>query len=55
MLGFADGWIALAYILSICSMLLCVVYGIVNWNRGAQDELQQVAEEINWEKNEDDN
>ena len=50
MLGFTDGWIALVYILCICSTLLCLVYGIVNWNRGAQEENIQVSEELDWEK-----
>jgi hypothetical protein len=54
MLGFADGWITLAYILSICCAVLCVVYGIVNWNKGAQEEPQQIAEELDWEKRDDD-
>ncbi len=34
MLGFADVWIALAYISCIVSALLCAVYGILNWNNG---------------------
>ena len=50
MLGFTDGWIALAYILCVLSTLLCVVYGIVNWNRGAKEETVQVSEEMDWEK-----
>ena len=50
MLGFADGWIALAYILCILSTLLCVVYGLVNWHRGGNNEDSQVKEEINWEE-----
>jgi phosphoglycerate-specific signal transduction histidine kinase len=44
MLGFTDGWIALVYIFCICSTLLCVIYGVVNWNKGFQNEEKQVAE-----------
>ncbi len=33
MLGFADGWVALAYFLSIASTLLCIVYGLLHWNQ----------------------
>lgn len=32
MLGFGSVEIALAFWLSIASTILCVVYGIVNWN-----------------------
>lgn len=32
MFGFGDGWVAAAYLLSIGSAGLCVVYGIMHWN-----------------------
>jgi heme A synthase len=32
MLGFADIWVALAYLLSILSTLLCIIYGWIHWN-----------------------
>lgn len=51
MMGFTDGWIALAYILCICSALLCVIYGVLNWNRGVQDENMQASEEPNCGEN----
>lgn len=35
-LGIEDFWVAAAYILCILSSLLCVVYGILNWNKGEQ-------------------
>jgi hypothetical protein len=38
MLGLADGQILLVYILSILSALLCVVYGLINWNKSDEDE-----------------
>jgi hypothetical protein len=34
MLGFADWQLALVYISSIGSALLCVIYGVRNWNKG---------------------
>jgi hypothetical protein len=34
MLGIEDGYVALAYVLCIASTLMCVVYGIVMWNKG---------------------
>ncbi|MEI7942950.1 MAG: symporter small accessory protein [Candidatus Riflemargulisbacteria bacterium] len=52
MLGIKDPLIYLAYILSILSALLCVVYGLANWNKGAEKEEEEIAEEQTWEKKE---
>lgn len=32
-----DFQIILAYILCIASALICVIYGLVNWNKGSED------------------
>jgi hypothetical protein len=40
LLGFQDPWVWLAYTLSILSALLCVAWGIRNWNRGENGEEQ---------------
>lgn len=50
MIGIEDKWVALAYLLSIGSMLMCVVYGWINWHRGSE---QIQAEDISWAKEED--
>lgn len=34
MLGIEDNWVFLAYLLCLASSLLCVIYGVMNWNRG---------------------
>ncbi len=34
LLGFADFSITLVYVLCIASALVCVIYGVVNWNKG---------------------
>jgi len=34
----ADPWIAVAWLLTIASALLCVVYGVVNYNKGGDGE-----------------
>jgi hypothetical protein len=52
MLGFDDGWIFAAYLLCILSAVVCVVYGLVNWNKGGDDEALQVEEEKKWEETE---
>ena len=46
-LGF---WVGLAYLLCILSTLLCVVLGIINWNRGDEPTKQ---EDVTWAKEED--
>ena len=38
MLGITDASILLAYVLSVGSALLCIVYGIVNWNKGENND-----------------
>lgn len=51
MLGFDGLGVFLAYTMSICVMLLCVVYGIKNWNiPGDEDVERETEEEIRWEK-----
>lgn len=52
MLGLADFQIFLAYILCILSALLCIVYGIKNWNKGQENEVDEINEELKWEEKE---
>lgn len=52
MLGIADPWVALAYILCIVSALLCVVWGIIKWNKDDPDE-EPEAEIRQWAEEED--
>jgi len=49
MFGLGDFWVSCAFILSILSVAACVVYGIINWNKGSDDEMQQINEEIKWQ------
>ncbi|HOW96153.1 MAG TPA: hypothetical protein P5567_08495 [Kiritimatiellia bacterium] len=49
LLGFEDPWVCTVYILCIASTLLCVVYGLVNWNKG--EETVQ-PEDVQWAKEE---
>jgi hypothetical protein len=53
MLGIPDLWISCAYLLCILSAVLCVVYGVYNWNRGNENETQQIQEEGAWAKDEE--
>jgi len=50
MLGITDPWIITAYVLCILSALACVVYGLMNWNKGGGNETSQIEEEVQWEE-----
>lgn len=50
MLGISDLWIVSAYLLCIISAAVCMIYGVYNWNRGNENETQQLQEEDLWEK-----
>ena len=49
MLGIEDPYIALAYVLCVASGALCVIYGLINWNKG--DEPVK-AEDVKWAEEE---
>ncbi|MBN2702930.1 MAG: hypothetical protein JXR23_01850 [Pontiellaceae bacterium] len=52
MLGIADGWVVLVYLLCIMSTVLCLVWGIIKWN--VDDPEQEPEEEIrHWAEEED--
>lgn len=46
-LGINNPWIWSIYILIILSALLCVVYGAINWNKGDDDEDDDIPEDDN--------
>jgi hypothetical protein len=41
-----------AYLLIIGSVILCVVYGAVNWKKGGNVTREEATEESRWEKKE---
>ena len=49
MFGIEDFWVSLAYLLCIGSAVLCVIYGLITWNSGAEEikpeDVKWVAEE----------
>ena len=49
MLGIPDPGVWLAYLLCILSVLLCVVYGAINWNKGGEPV---TPEDVKWVKDE---
>lgn len=50
MLGISDFGIWSAYLLCIASAVLCLGYGIVNWNKGQEAEADEITEELQWEQ-----
>lgn len=53
MLGIDDPVIWGVYLLCIFSTLLCLIYGIVKWNREGELEAVEVREEAAWEAEEE--
>lgn len=37
-LGISDPWIFSGYLFTILSVLLCVIYGAINWNKGDEED-----------------
>ncbi|MFZ5990095.1 MAG: symporter small accessory protein [Bacillota bacterium] len=52
LLGIPDFWVLSAYILCILSAAACVVYGVLNWNKGGENEALEIEEESKWEAEE---
>jgi hypothetical protein len=52
MLGIEDPWILLAYLLCVLSAVACVYYGLRNWNKGGDNEPEEILEEKKWEVDE---
>ncbi len=49
MFGIEDKGVSTVYLLCIASSALCVVYGLINWNRG---EDKPRAEDVQWAEQE---
>jgi hypothetical protein len=52
MLGIQDASVLLAYLLVPGLALVCVVYGIRNWNREGEVTAEEISEETRWLKEE---
>lgn len=52
MMGFDDGSVFWAWFLMILSSLGCVVYGILNWNKGEDVSELEAREEAKWDAEE---
>lgn len=49
MLGIPDASIWLVFLLCITSTVTCVAYGLINWNKGAENENTEIQDEAKWE------
>lgn len=49
-LGMEGPGVIAAYVCTIAATLICVVYGIVNWNKSGENEEREIEEELKWEK-----
>jgi hypothetical protein len=51
-LGLGDFWVSLVFVLMLGSVLLCVVYSVVNWNKDGEPSKKELAEEKRWDRKE---
>lgn len=50
MFGIPDPAIWSGFLLTILSLIACVVYGILNWNKGSDPAPTELVEDIEWEQ-----
>ena len=53
MFGIDSFWVALGFILTILSTILCIVYGVINWNKEGELKSFEIREEKKWIKEEE--
>ncbi|MCY1722854.1 hypothetical protein OU798_21075 [Prolixibacteraceae bacterium Z1-6] len=49
MLGINDPGIYLGYLFSILGLIACIVYGILNWNKGRETDIEEIQKDLEWE------
>ncbi len=49
MFGINDPAIYLGYLMAILSLIACIVYGVINWNKGMEDNLEEIEKDLGWE------
>lgn len=52
MLGIPDFFIVSSFLLCLLSAAFCVVYGVINWNKGNENEADEIKEELAWQEKE---
>lgn len=53
MFGIEDPVIYIGYLLTILSLILCIVYGAINWNKGEEPREAELEIDAQWEEKEE--
>jgi len=53
MFGIDDPAIYLGYLLTFLSLILCIIYGALNWNKGGELESSALEMDEKWEAEEE--
>jgi hypothetical protein len=53
MFGIEDPVIYIGYLLTVLSLILCIVYGAINWNNGEEPEKTELEIDMQWEEKEE--
>ena len=53
MLVIEDPVIYIGYLLTVLSLLLCVIYGAINWNKGDDPEESVLETDVKWVEKEE--
>ena len=51
-LGFADIWIALGYVMTLAGSVFCLIYGLIYRHKGTEEKEGDYREQIRWEREE---
>ncbi len=49
MLGINDPAIYLGYLAAIISLIACIIYGIMYWNKGMENSEEEIKKDLDWE------
>lgn len=44
--GLGEITVYLSYVFTVAAALLCVIYGVINWNKGHGTEIEYIEEEV---------
>jgi hypothetical protein len=50
MLGIDDPGIYMGYIFAILGLIACIVYGVMNWNKGMETDIEEIEKDLDWEE-----
>ncbi len=50
MMGINDPGVYLGYLFAILGLIACVVYGIIFWNKGMENDIAEITKDLEWEQ-----